>query len=117
MSARGWAIFGAIGLVLGMAAGLLYGWVISPVQYVDTAPASLRADYKAEYALMVAEAYAREGDLDRARATLSTLGLPAPADYVAGLVETVDRDSTRQPLARLARDLGSNSQSLEPYLP
>ena len=43
--------------IIGIALGLLYGWVIEPVKFVDTTPASLRADYQTDYVLMVAEAY------------------------------------------------------------
>src|SRR3989304_3891981 len=56
-----------IGLVLGVATGLIYGWIISPVEYINTAPDSLRADYRTDYVLMVAQAYAVEDDLERGR--------------------------------------------------
>src|SRR3989304_5358378 len=55
-----------IGLVLGVATGLIYGWIISPVEYINTAPDSLRADYRTDYVLMVAQAYAVEDDLELA---------------------------------------------------
>ena len=29
-------------VLLGAAAGLFYGWVVNPVEYVDIAPESLR---------------------------------------------------------------------------
>ena len=37
------------GFALGLGAGLLYAWGIRPAQYTDTNPASLHADYKADY--------------------------------------------------------------------
>lgn len=110
-----------LGLALGVGLGLYYTWVVSPVQYVDTAPASLSADYKAEVALMAAEAYARERDLGRARTRLDELGLPDPAAYLAGLVQAPQAagasQTERKYLARLAHDLGGTSPALEPYLP
>jgi len=33
------------GLLIGLALGLVYAWKISPVRYVDTDPAALRADF------------------------------------------------------------------------
>jgi hypothetical protein len=39
-----------------MARGLLYGWMVNPVRYVNTTPDTLRADYQLDYVLMVAEA-------------------------------------------------------------
>jgi hypothetical protein len=43
-----------IAIAVGLALGLLYGWVLSPVKYVDTTPNTLRADYQTDYVLMVA---------------------------------------------------------------
>lgn len=70
-----------IAIAAGVAVGLLYGWVLSPVELVDTAPSTLRIDYKADYVLMVAEAYRVEGDLDDAAARVGQLG-GAPYDTV-----------------------------------
>lgn len=69
-------------LILGIGIGLLYGWVIDPVEYVDTYPDSLRQDYKTDYVLMVAEAYQAEGDLKLAVERLKFLGEAAPGVYV-----------------------------------
>jgi hypothetical protein len=61
------------GLVIGVAFGILYSWVISPVRYVDTMPKSLRPDFKDQYRALIAAAYAATGDLERARARLDLL--------------------------------------------
>ena len=55
-----------LALAAGIGLGLLYGWVIDPVDFVDLTPETLRADYRADYILMVAEAYDSEHDLDLA---------------------------------------------------
>jgi hypothetical protein len=60
-----WARF-LIVLFIGIGLGLLYGWVIDPVEYVDTYPDALREDYKALYVLMVAETYQMERNVDLA---------------------------------------------------
>ncbi len=49
-------------IAIGLAVGLYYGWVLSPVEYVDTVPNSLRDDYQADYVLMVAEIFQIEHD-------------------------------------------------------
>jgi len=67
-------ILAGIGFAAGLIVGLGYTWGISPVKYVNTAPASLRADYKDRYVQLVAGAFAVEGDIDRARARLALLG-------------------------------------------
>ena len=51
-----------IALALGITLGLVYGWVINPVQYTDVTPDALRIDYRTDYVLMVAEAYRAEQD-------------------------------------------------------
>ncbi len=61
-------------ILIGAAAGLLYGWVINPVQYVDTTPDSLRVDYRTDYVLMVAEAFQGDGDVGLAVRRLALLG-------------------------------------------
>ena len=75
------------GILLGLLLGLLYGWVIRPVEYIDTTPDALRADYRADYILMVAESYASDSDLDLARVRLAALGPRPPVSLV---VEAID---------------------------
>jgi len=70
-------------IALGAAGGLVYGWVINPVKYVDTAPQSLRADYKADYVLMVAEIYQVDQNLPAAQQRLSFLGNALPQQIVS----------------------------------
>ncbi|MGE5248585.1 MAG: hypothetical protein ACM3QS_00090 [Bacteroidota bacterium] len=63
-----------IALLIGIAFGLAYGWVLDPVQYVDTTPETLRPDYRADYVLMVAEAYQADQDPGLAVQRLAILG-------------------------------------------
>jgi hypothetical protein len=79
MAERRGATFLLTGLLLGIAAGLLFAWVISPVKYVDTEPRSLRADFKDQYRALIAAAYSANGDLGRASARLALLQDPDPA--------------------------------------
>jgi hypothetical protein len=82
MSAQRWFLF-ALSIVLGLGLGLLYGWVISPVQYVDTTPSTLRADFKTDYTLMVAETFQSEQNLEQAARSLASLGSQPPAQIAA----------------------------------
>src|SRR5512143_844997 len=82
MSAQRWLLF-ALSIVVGVGLGLLYGWVISPVQYVDTTPSTLRADFKADYTLMVAETYESDQNVEQAARRLANLGSQPPAQIVA----------------------------------
>jgi uncharacterized SAM-binding protein YcdF (DUF218 family) len=65
-------------IILGAAAGLYVGWIIHPLKQVEPSPAALREDYKADYVLMVAEAYHYDGDLPLALQRLSLLNNAAP---------------------------------------
>lgn len=69
-------------IFVGIGLGLLYGWVVSPVQFYDTTPATLRIDYQADYVLMVAEAYARDDDAMLAVERLYFLGAASPQEVV-----------------------------------
>jgi hypothetical protein len=71
------------GAVLGVAIGLFYSWVISPVEYVDAPPYALRADYKDEYRALVAAAYLYSNDILRAEDRLAQLKDDETAQSIA----------------------------------
>lgn len=71
------------GLVLGVAMGLFYSWVISPVKYVDAPPYALRADFKDEYRALVAAAHLYSYDLLRAEDRLEQLKEDNPSENLA----------------------------------
>jgi hypothetical protein len=70
-----WFLF-FLAICAGIVLGLLYGWYVAPVEYVNTSPESLSIPYKADYVLMVAEVYAQERDLAWAEERLEVLGKP-----------------------------------------
>ena len=45
------------GLVIGIAIGLFYAWRLSPVEVIDTVPASMSDAHKDSYRLLVAQAF------------------------------------------------------------
>jgi hypothetical protein len=77
-----------IALAIGVALGLIYGWVIAPVQFIDTTPDTLRADYRADYVLMVAEAYHADKGVGLAARRLGIIGSQTPADIVEQALQT-----------------------------
>ncbi len=89
-----------IAILLGAVLGMLYGWLVNPVRYVDTAPDMLRADYKADYVLMVAEVYAKDGDLAMAQFRLARLGAESPLRITQSAILT-------------AKELGYSQQDLQ----
>ena len=102
MSTRSLGLRFLIGFVAGLIVGVVYGWLVEPVQYVDTAPSSLRADYRTDYVLMVAEAYAGDGDVALAQMRLASLGPQPPLDIVVDAMEYgIDHNFSRADLETL----------------
>lgn len=71
-----------IALAAGLLIGLGYAWFVNPVSYVDIAPDQLSAADQREYLLLIAQTYARDGDLEQAQARLSWLGVADVTDWV-----------------------------------
>lgn len=67
-------IMAAVGLVAGIILGLLYGWVINPVDYVDGNIEQLREDLKVDYLRMAIDSYALNQDAALAEERYNQLG-------------------------------------------
>jgi hypothetical protein len=106
-----------LGLLLGAAIGLIYGWVIRPVEQTGIAPQSLKQEYRVDYVLMVAETYADDQELEQARVRLASLGPDNPINYVLEAinygVEQAFAYEDLQILNRLVIDLRNNPPSAE----
>jgi hypothetical protein len=104
----GWLVLAA--LVLGFAIGWSYAWIVSPARPADTSPSTLRPDFKEQFRLVIASAYAASGNLDRARARLALLG---DADPVSALAAQAQRSlAAGEPVER-ARDLANLAGDLK----
>ncbi len=103
-----WFLF--TGLVLGLGLGLLTAWVFAPVQYTDTTPASLRADFKDEYRAMIASAYSATGNLQRAQARLANLG---DVDPLKALGEQAQRMMANNAPMEMTQRLADLSEALQ----
>lgn len=98
------------GLALGLVLGLGVAWLAAPVEYLDTRPSSLRADFKDDYRALVAAAFVATGDLGRAQARLALLDDPDPARTLAMLAQ---RTLAEGGSADRARALGLLAAALE----
>ncbi len=102
-----------LSILLGVGAGVAYGWVIGRPDYNNLAPDSLSADYKADYVLMVAEIYAQDANLPQALRRLTQLDAQlTPARSVAKALLTA-RDLEYAPadlelMGALARAVKAN---------
>jgi len=76
-----------IALILGIGAGLAYGWFIDPIEFIDLTPDTLRADYKTDYVLMTAEAYRIEQDPGTAARRLAIFGSQSPSAIASEALE------------------------------
>jgi hypothetical protein len=76
-------VFIVLALLAGIGIGIAYGWYVDPVDYFDTTPDTLRADYKADYVLMTAEAYQVEQDPGLAARRLAIFGTKSPSAIAA----------------------------------
>jgi hypothetical protein len=103
-----------IAAVIGIALGLVYGWVIAPVQYTDVTPNILRKDYRADYVLMVAEANQKEQDPETAARRLAILGSESPAEIAASTLVYATNNGFSQNELQLLQNLLSDMQKYQP---
>jgi len=66
-----WAV---AGLVVGLAIGLLYAWVISPVKWTDASPALLSEPYRVDWMRMAIDSYAANRNADVALERYQAVG-------------------------------------------
>ncbi len=81
MTALRWILF-LVSLAVGLGLGLFYTWFVSPVQYVDTTPGTLRADFRTDYTLMIAEVFKNDQNIDLAARRLALLSSQPPLEIV-----------------------------------
>jgi len=108
-------------IVFGAGLGVAYGWWFSPPPYADLKPETLSYDYKADYVLMIAEIYRKDGNLAAALGRLALLeNLPAE-QVVAQALLTASRlqyaQADLETLAFLASALPKAAPRVSPTAP
>ena len=99
------------GLILGLAMGLIYAWVISPVTEVDTHPNLLREDYKDIYRSLISRAYEANKNLPRAEARLELIGDDDPALALAAQAQRFLAENGDNEMAKILANLSAALQS------
>jgi len=99
------------GLILGLAMGLLYTWVISPVEEIDTHPNLLREDYQDIYRALIARAYQANNNLPRAEARLELINDEDPALALAAQAQRYLAEGGDVEMAKVLANLSAALQS------
>jgi hypothetical protein len=111
-----------IGLAVGLAVGLYFGWVISPVQYVESQMTNLSRRYKDEYTVMVAAGYQVDGDVTEAIRRLQPLGVLNIPLYVRDVTERyisesgTGKEADIRSLVVLSRQLGYYTPAMQAFM-
>jgi len=101
-------------IALGLAAGLIYGWAISPVEYTNTTPDTLRADYRSDYVLMVAEVFHADQNVDEAARRLGMLGSEPPAKIASQALDYARQNNFPASDLALLQSLTAALQTWQP---
>lgn len=109
MRRDGWLPF-ALSFILALIGGLIYAWQVDPTEYIETAPHTLRTDFKADYMALIAASYASSQDILRAQARLNLFSESDPGTTLAALAQQRlaegRPESEARALALLAAALG-----------
>lgn len=72
-ASRRW-VLPIVALIIGVAVGTFYAWVINPVEWVDGEPAQLRSDLQEDYLRMAIDSYSVNRDADLALVRFESMG-------------------------------------------
>ena len=97
------------GLLIGLIGGLVFAWLIEPVQYTDGLPGQLTAQGKNSYRAMIALAFQADANLGRARQRLALLNDSSPAQALAAQAQQAENPSGRE-----ARALAALAEAYNP---
>jgi hypothetical protein len=115
---KSWGVL-IVGLILGLAAGLLYTWVISPPEYYDTYPPLLDRAYRSEWIRMTVLAYGAEGDWNRTQLRLQGLSEADIRSITAAVLDQTVASGrplvTLQRIAKLAAFYGIDTPAVAIY--
>jgi hypothetical protein len=115
-------LFIAIGLVVGVAAGLTLGWLVIPVQYVDGPMRDLSRRHKDDYTVMIANAYQVDRDVNAAIQRLTPLEVENVPLYLRDVTERfisqrgTGLEADIRALVVLSCAMGYCTEPMQPFL-
>ncbi len=111
----------AVGILLGIGAGLFIGWGLFPVEYVNGPASALAPRYQEDYTVMIAYTYLDDRDPNAALERLRLLqvdNIPAHVQTVTERYITNSQDiEDIRALVLLSEALGRLTPIMEPYRP
>ena len=84
-------VFFGLAILVGLAAGVTYGWVVNPAPPTENPAQTLRFDYQVDVILMVAELYRVEDDIAQAVNRLAFLGIPLDLSVINAALTYAER--------------------------
>jgi hypothetical protein len=110
----------AVSVAVGLILGLIYAWLVEPVELYNTNPRLLRSDYRHEWVRLTALGYVADRDVERALARLEGLSGDDVQAALAALLETYAAQGqpaeTMRALSTLADRLGVQTTAMTVYL-
>jgi hypothetical protein len=107
-----------LGMVFGLSAGLYYARAVSPATVAETSLPALRTEDKTELLRLIVAAYAVDGDVERARARVQSLGEADAAQAITALAQRTAAEggdpAVVQAMAALATALGGIAGPVTP---
>lgn len=115
MGRRKWRfLYFIVAILAGLAAGLIYGWEVSPARYAGASPDRLRMDYKTDIVLMTAELYQAEEDSEAAISRLAFVGDAPAVDIMEEAIGFAERNNYAPEDVQLMWQLASAVESALP---
>ena len=110
-----------LGLLVGTAVGLFFGWAPFPAGGRSSALSDLAQPWRDEYVVMIAAGYAVDADIAGASQRLSRFHADLIGPELRQSIERIITTSARdlddiQLLVELARDLGQLTATMRPFL-
>lgn len=108
-----------LGLAAGIGLGLYLGWVVWPTEFVDANPSLLQDAVRRDYARMIADQFALDGNLAQAQAQIDALGEDGRSLLLQATTDAIlanEPEPVIQRLVNLSTALGLSSPVMAPYM-
>lgn len=110
-----------IGLAIGFGVSLYFAWIVEPVSYTEASPARMNDRYRAEYILLVSQAFEAGSDWELTQERLHALADEqideTVSEQLAMYLRQGEPPDHMRSLALLARQLGVESAAVDIFVP